>query len=576
MDINALSYSQLQEKISPIKRSTGLGESPSFLVWFLQNIYRLDEIDSRDAICDRPNDKGIDGIYINHNAGEVHFFQSKIRQSDGKVGDTKPKEFMASIDQFTSAEKIDHMLSSNAATELKNLINRINLKHWVENDYKIIGIYITNEDHNMDSLNYEAITDNLIIYDREKIANSYVDLESDLNPKGEFTFDVDYVSPLEMEVGGLGDSKTSMYVFPARALQLIHMEGISDGSLFERNVRFSLGNTAVNKSIKDTIIDRSNHQNFPLFHNGITILCNSVDTNQIDKITITDYQVVNGAQSLTSFFNNKSKLTEALRVLVKIIVLQDEELAHQITQYSNNQNAVRPRDLRSNTNIMRRLSSEINKNYSGQYEFEIKRGKPKNSSVEIINNEISAQTLASFDLHEPWMTHQVSKLFDERFSDIFGRPEVDADRIVFLHELNKHVDEIITNNLSEPSISSYKLTKFFFIYTISLIINDNKYSREFVSTKKYINKDYLDEFLLITADILQTLCIEFEYLTEENDGDDESITIDGDEALIFDYKTDLKSSTKSRALAKKMMKGYEKDYKRKKATSYDELKPLFE
>lgn len=565
MEINELSYTNIRNTINPIMRSTGLDESPAFLIWYLQNIYRLDEIDSRDAICDKPNDKGIDGIYINHNSAEIHFFQSKLRQGSGRVGDTKPKEFMGSVSQFLTKENVDSILQSNAAAELKKLITRLDLGNWVQKGYKIIGIYITNEDHNLDSEQYENITENLTIYDRRKIAESFVDLNSDLEPKDEFTFDTDYVTPMHMEIGSTDDRIIDMYIFPAKALQLTHMEGISDGSVFERNVRFSLGNTAVNKSIRSTIMDKGNHHNFPLFHNGITILCNSVDTSQDDKLTITDYHVVNGAQSLTSFYNNKSKLTESLRVILKIIVLQDEDLANKITEYSNNQNAVRPRDLRSNHLIMRRLSSEISRDYPGLYNFEIKRGKPQSSEAETISNESSAQALISFDLHEPWMTHQVSKLFDERYSEIFGRPEVDADRIVFLHKLDILVQDVINDNISERAISSYKLTKYFFLYTLSLIIHSEEISKVFISEKKYLNQYDLDIFFEISKEILETLCVEFEYLISEPEDEDSVETQD------FDYKTDLKNSSKSRSLAKKMMKGYQKDRKRNKVKSYLDL-----
>lgn len=57
-------------------------------MWFLEDVYRLDETDARDAVCDHSNDKGIDGIYVDHNNEEVHFLQAKIRQSNtGKIGD---------------------------------------------------------------------------------------------------------------------------------------------------------------------------------------------------------------------------------------------------------------------------------------------------------------------------------------------------------------------------------------------------------------------------------------------------------------------------------------------------------
>jgi AIPR protein len=157
---------------------------------------------------------------------------------------------------------------------------------------------------------------------------------------------------------GSENEGAKLYVFPARALELVALGGIADTSLFTKNVRYDLGNTPVNKSIKGSIEKKAEHRNFTLFHNGIIILCDTAYRNG-DTLTITNYSVVNGAQSITTFFNSKSKLSDDLRVLVRIIALHDDALTRKITEYSNNQNAIKPRDLRSNHKLMTRLQSEM-------------------------------------------------------------------------------------------------------------------------------------------------------------------------------------------------------------------------
>jgi hypothetical protein len=109
--------------------------------------------------------------------------------------------------------------------------------------------------------------------------------------------------------------------------QLVHMDGISDGSLFREYVRYTLGNTAVNRSIRTSIRNKQTHSNFVLFHNGVTILCTDVDTSVQGQLTVKNYSVVNGAQSLTTFYDEKAKLTDDLRVLVKAVALRDDALA---------------------------------------------------------------------------------------------------------------------------------------------------------------------------------------------------------------------------------------------------------
>ena len=398
MDQSELKYQSFLPVLAEIQRETGLAESPAFLYWFLVNVYRLDETDARDSICDKTNDKGIDAIYVDHGEQEVHFLQAKIRQKEnGTVGDVGPKNIVSSMHQFATAEKVDAILAGNAAPELKQLVSRVGLRDLVESGFALRAVYVTNELHDDDSIAYDLITDEIQIFDRAAVAAHVIDV-APTTGKGEFTFDTSYANVLQLSAGGR-DARSEMYVFPATALQLVHMEGISDGSLFEENVRRTLGNTTVNRSIRASIADKATHPNFPLFHNGITVLCDEAIATE-GCLTIKNYNVVNGAQSLTSFFNNRSKLTEDLRVLVKVVALANAQLSRTITENSNNQNAIKPRDMRANHLLMTRLQTEMAAK-EPKYFFEIKRGEKAPEGAVTISNELAGRELLAFDLHRP-------------------------------------------------------------------------------------------------------------------------------------------------------------------------------
>jgi hypothetical protein len=195
-----------------------------------------------------------------------------------------------------------------------------------------------------DSTTYEQITPGIRIYDRTEIASRVIELDPPLG-KSSFTFDTSYVDPLSMKAGSLAD-KPTMYLFPATALQLVHMDGISDGSLFRENVRYTLGNTAVNRSIRTSIRNKQTHSNFVLFHNGVTILCTDVDTSVEGQLTVKNYSVVNGA----------------------------------------------------------RLQKEMSTNSSG-YVFEIKRGEQAPPGRKVIQNDDCGRAILAFDVQEPWSAH---------------------------------------------------------------------------------------------------------------------------------------------------------------------------
>ncbi|WP_193392195.1 AIPR family protein [Methylocystis sp. SB2] len=282
----------------------------------------MNDVDADDAICDERNDKGIDGIYVDGSAQEVHIFQSKITQKDGRtLGDSDIKSFVGALTQFKSAESIDLILSSSANTELKKVIARNNLKQLISSGYKVVGVFIANQDQDHNCHEYLEHTENLIVYDRDKIVLEYIDFEAEEGVKGKFEFDTSYCGCLEVE----GDDGIEIFLFPAKATELIKLSGIEDTTLFKQNVRLTLGNTSVNKSIAASITDKKEHKNFPLYHNGITLLCGgaAIDADE-GKLTVENFVVVNGAQSISTFYKNASLLSDDLRVLTKVISLRNE------------------------------------------------------------------------------------------------------------------------------------------------------------------------------------------------------------------------------------------------------------
>lgn len=144
MQSESLSYDGVKKLIEPYTHK-GRTESASFLNWFLENVYRLGDVEADDAICDKVNDKGIDGIFVDNTAQEIHFFQCKITQKDGRtIGDTDLKSFVGSLKQFRSAESIEKLLDSNANDDLKKIIRRERLAQLVDDGYVIRPVYVGN------------------------------------------------------------------------------------------------------------------------------------------------------------------------------------------------------------------------------------------------------------------------------------------------------------------------------------------------------------------------------------------------------------------------------------------------
>lgn len=545
-----LSYDGVKKLIEPYSNK-GRSESASFLNWFLENVYRLGDVEADDAICDEHNDKGIDGIFVDNTAQEVHFFQSKITQKDGRtIGDADLKAFIGALDQFRSSESVNKLLEGNANEDLKKIVRRERLAQLIDDGYKIRPVYVGNLTKDKNTEEYLEHQPEFEIYDIPRIILEHIDFDSDEGVKGTFEFDISYAGCLEVQ--GEGDVKT--FVFPAKSLELVKLDGIVDDSLFKQNVRLTLGNTAVNKGIAESIKEPGEHKNFPLYHNGITILCDEAGIEG-DRLKVKDYVVVNGAQSISTFYKNASSLSEDLRVFVKVVALRNEQLARKITVNSNNQNSIKARDLRSNHALMLRLKSEFEKDFP-EYHFEIKRGESAENGKQVLTNELAARLLLAFDLDEPYSAHQIYKLFDDKYADIFGRPEVSAARIVFLLKLYEQIKERV-HEIGHAQMAGYALTNFFVLNVLRHVMEKSDRAFALVRDRaKMADASERQAILDRVPDVLGELLVDLKYEI-------------GEKGENLDYKSDLKSPEEVRKLRNSLVSSYEKEMKKGKATVFD-------
>ena len=396
-------------------------------------------------------------------------------------------------------------------------------------------------------------SNNIEVYDPERIAAEFIDIETEGGVTGDFIFDASYVTPMTLQTGDVATT----YILPVQALELVEMDGIDDGTLFSQNVRLSLGNTKVNKALGQSVSEQAEHLNFPLYHNGVTILCDKANVED-EKLKITNYVVVNGAQSISTFKKNRAKLSENLRVLAKVVQLNDASLSRKITVNSNNQNAIKPRDLKATNDVQLRLREEFKGVANGQYELEIKRGQPQEDGTIVITNEEAGRLLLAFDLMEPETCHQVYKLFDDKYAEIFARPAVDAYRIIFLYRLMQTVQETAPQIEYKP-LAKYGLTRFFMLSVVSDMMREDDFGKVvFQDPKALFEEERLDQFMTAVQSILSAVIIDLNYEVREL----------GDQ---FDYKGDLKSPVKLRDLRAKLLRSFEKDVARGKAESLGSL-----
>lgn len=504
--------------------------SSQFILWFLENVFRLDEQDAVDAVVDAHMDKGIDAVFSDDGTETVYIFQSKVNsKAKGTIPETDIKDFYASLQQFSTPEAVQAILDGNANQKLKDQLIREKVKDKVLKGFTIAGVFCSNVPTSEDAKSYLKNVSGIEVYDADRICSQYIDIDYDGGIKSEFTFDISGTDIITYKPG----SGVTSYIFLARALQLVNLPGIADGTLFERNVRLALGNTKVNQGLIKSIDNATEHRNFPLYHNGINVICDSVNLKS-HNITIENFTVVNGAQSLTSLYKRKNKITNDLNIVVKIIALnKDLALADKITNHSNNQNAIKARDLKSNHKIQERLKEEIELLPGHSYFYEVKRQADKVKGKEIIVNEDVGLYILAMDLAQPFSCHQKYRIMDDLHGEIFGRPSVNGLRVVCIHELGKVAIQACGQIDNKP-FANYTLTKFFIAHLAWSLLNGNTAGKRVLKDIAGIyERGFFSGFKSDFETLANTVALDLNaaYALAEGEG------------RVFDYKTKLKSAT---------------------------------
>ncbi|MCY7278286.1 MAG: hypothetical protein LH702_32250 [Phormidesmis sp. CAN_BIN44] len=183
----------------------------------------------------------------------------------------------------------------------------------------------------------------------------------------------------------------------------------------------------------------------------------------------------------------------------------------------------------------------------------------------VISNEDAGRMLLSFDLNEPWNSHQKAQIFDEYYSKIFARPEVNAQRIILVYEILSVVEEQL-DQIEHKQYAYYSATKYFLLHTISKIMQEDNVGKSIFTNKLDIvsHPTDLSEFKRIIVDLLgNNVIVDLNYFLKR------------EENVAFDYKKVSKNTNDLQSLCAELLKDYEKDLKRAKTKSISEQWKIF-
>lgn len=208
--------------------------------------------------------------------------------------------------------------------------------------------------------------------------------------------------------------------------------------LFRPNFRDYMGLSKrrrdINSGIKNTI--EREPENFWIYNNGITILCDRLITKS-GKYVASGLAVVNGAQTTGSF--GEANNAEGARVLARFIRCKSKALVNKIIKYNNTQNEIRPSDTRANEHVQNKLKAEFEEL---ELVYAMRRTGGKMQYGAILSSVVGV-SLAAFHGDTQLAARNSADIFvdDETYGRVF-RSDLTARHVVVVLALSSAIDKL--------------------------------------------------------------------------------------------------------------------------------------
>jgi hypothetical protein len=417
-------YNKILEDIKSQYYQQYTNNGQRFVAWYLRNIHLRDEIETKADITDGADDKQIDAIYVNDDLNTVYIIQGKFIGAD--TIDAEPlREILSSWVQLKDLVR----LQETANNKLKQKLAEVAIAF--ENDYDIEFELLTTAKLTSQAQNAlftfqrelaesDELTANIRLIDSDELKHRYDYAVEKENPVISHTLELQKDKYIRINLAG-----TNVVIASLPLKDCLSFPGIKNGTLFQKNVRESLGlNNQVNKGIKNTIYNDG--EDFFFFHNGITALCNKMEFIEESKqLILKGLSVVNGCQSLNTILScsEKIKTLNNSYIMFRFYEIPQRERADRISISTNSQSPIKPRDLRSNDKRVLNLKRSFEQKYNEGY-LKTKRGEvpPANKKKDfILDLSDLGKYLISWHSQRPNIAYGETKLFDKYFEQIFRK-----------------------------------------------------------------------------------------------------------------------------------------------------------
>ncbi|MES2356568.1 MAG: AIPR family protein [Pseudomonadota bacterium] len=401
-----------------------------FVAWYLRNILLLDPNEAKASITDGADDKQIDALVVDDRSNSIYIIQGKFIGSE-KVDAEPLREVLASWLQIKNLARLQE--TGNAKLKQRLMELALALEDEYDVHFELLTTSALTQSAEDDLATFqkqladaEDLPASLDLIDNEELQKRYEIALDKEDPSIHFTLQLEAGKFVRLQL-----ANTQSVVAAVPLQRCLEFPGIKDGSLFQKNVRQSLGlNNRVNKGIKDTIY--KNGEDFFFFHNGVTALCNRLEFDQNSQtLNLHGLSVVNGCQSLTTILSCSEKVKQLSNayIMFRFYEITTRERAEHISINTNSQSAVKPRDLRSNDKRVLQLKKTFEQKFPTGY-LVIKRGEQAPAIKDkkyVLDLSDLGKVLISWHSQRPNIAYSETKIFDKYFDQLFKRDYLPED-----------------------------------------------------------------------------------------------------------------------------------------------------
>lgn len=365
------------------ERYPTLKDDDVFVLWFLRAYITDDERLAAQAIAGGPNDKGIDGVFVDDKARAVFVLQGKYRHQVGNKTEARNDVLgFADIARILSAPETEIFkgfvegMEPRTASLLENArqyLRRRGYRLWLY--YVTLGRCSSTTFHdarraaraNGSRTEFDLIDGKRCML----LLRDYLDGVAPPIP----SLELEMESGSAVKVNGIlqrfdGLTDVESWVFSMKGSDVADLYSRSGIRVFARNIRGFLGETPVNRSMVETL--EQEPERFFYYNNGITVVCDQAEKGSRkgkDFLVVGNPQIINGQQT-TRTLAAQAKHADNASVLVKVIQIPREKgngndhfdsLISQIVAGTNWQNAISAADLMANDRRQIEIEREFRK-----------------------------------------------------------------------------------------------------------------------------------------------------------------------------------------------------------------------